>query len=128
MKTKEKKIRRVVRAERRKPSKTFPGYWKYELDIEEVDGSITESVPAYGVDLQDALSRTLQQERVIKVEQTVRKIPNWVLFLLWTVYFGIAGIMSVMRESMIPILGALGILSLSIVLINQIVKYKKITD
>ena len=51
--------KRAIRAELRKESKTFPGYFKYELDVQFKDGTIKKNIPAYGKDLQDALSRTV---------------------------------------------------------------------
>jgi len=46
------------------------GYHKYMMDIKNVDGKIEVNVPAYGVDMQDALQRIVRNEfkqRVTKV-------------------------------------------------------------
>ena len=48
------------------------GYHKYMMDIKNVDGKIEVNVPAYGVDMQDALQRIVRNEfkqRVTKVYQ-----------------------------------------------------------
>ena len=78
--------RKVVRAELRKESETFPDYFKYEVDIQEEDGSITEKVPAYGKDLQDALSRVVHDERVVTLSKKVRIVPWWGWVILWFAY------------------------------------------
>ena len=38
-----------------RPSNSNPGYFKYEVVIQETDGS-TNTQPAYGKDMQDAIS------------------------------------------------------------------------
>ena len=48
------------------PSTTSPGYFKYEITIQEESGKIHVE-PAYGVDMQDAISRLVWTERVEKV-------------------------------------------------------------
>ena len=61
--------RKAIHAELRKESKTFEGWLKYEVTIQEEDGK-TSKVPAYGKDLQDALSRVVHDEKV-------EKLPGW---------------------------------------------------
>ena len=48
------------------PSTTSPGYFKYEVTIQEESGAIHKE-PAYGIDMQDAISRLVWTERVEKV-------------------------------------------------------------
>ena len=60
--------RRAVHAELRKESATFNGWLKYEVTIQEEDGSI-DKVPAYGKDLQDALGRVVHDEKVLRIEK-----------------------------------------------------------
>jgi hypothetical protein len=48
------------------PSESSPGYFKYEITIQEESGEIHKE-PAYGVDMQDAISRLVWSERVEKV-------------------------------------------------------------
>lgn len=69
--------RRVHRATELRESNDYPGYIKYEITIREKDGSLTGPIPAYGKDLQDALSRFVYVERQEKIE---RKYP-WLLDL-----------------------------------------------
>lgn len=78
--------RKVIRAELRKESETFPDYFKYEVDIQEKDGTITEKVPAYGKDLQDALSRVVHDERVVTLSKKVKTVPWWGWVVLWLAY------------------------------------------
>lgn len=75
-----KNRRKAIHAELRKESKSFEGWLKYEVTIKNVDGT-TEVVPAYGKDLQDALTRVVHDEKVRKIEtKVIKKIPEsgWV--------------------------------------------------
>lgn len=67
-----KRRAKAIHAELRKGSIAFDGWLKYEVTIEYPDGS-QEKVPAYGKDLQDALSRVAHDKKVEKVAKT--KIP-----------------------------------------------------
>ena len=67
-----KRRAKAIHAELRKGSIAFDGWLKYEVTIEYPDGS-REKVPAYGKDLQDALSRVAHDKKVEKVAKT--KIP-----------------------------------------------------
>ena len=44
-------MRRAINGKLREESKDYPGYFKYEFEIREEDGSITK-VPVYGIDMQ----------------------------------------------------------------------------
>jgi len=77
--------RKAIHAELRKESQTFDGWLKYEVTIQNEDGSI-EKVPAYGKDLQDALSRVVHDEKVIKLERRTKRIPDLVWVVLWFGY------------------------------------------
>lgn len=77
--------RKAIHAELRKESKTFSGWLKYEVTIQNEDGSI-EVVPAYGKDLQDALSRVVHDEKVVKLEKRTKRIPDLVWVFLWFGY------------------------------------------
>ena len=69
--------RKVLNAKFKKQSETYPEYFKYDLEIQEVDGTINH-VPAYGKDLQDALSRVVKKEKVTKLRGY---LGNSILFL-----------------------------------------------
>jgi hypothetical protein len=82
---------KAVNAVLRKESKNFKGYLKYEVTIENEDGT-TEVVPAYGKDLQDALSRVVHDRKIEKIIPVVNKVPDtvWAFgwFLLFTLIVG----------------------------------------
>lgn len=76
---------KVINATYRKDSQTFPDWLKYEVELLNEDGSI-DKIPAYGKDLQDALSRVVHDQRVDKVEKQTRRIPDLVWVILWFGY------------------------------------------
>jgi len=79
--------RKAIHAQLRKESETFEGWLKYEVTIQNPDGTI-EKVPAYGKDLQDALSRVVHDEKVEKINEKVRVIPIWAWAAAWFGYLG----------------------------------------
>ena len=66
--------RRAIDCEIVEKSKSNPGYCKYMVTIAEVDGTIHKQ-PAYGKDMQDALSRLINTERTIKMEKKMERNP-----------------------------------------------------
>ena len=62
-------------------SKKNAGYFKYEVTIGEKDGTVHKE-PAYGRDMQDAISRLIWKERTIKVEKKMERNPL-LFFLAW---------------------------------------------
>ena len=76
---------KVINATYRKDSSTFPEWMKYEIELLNEDGSITK-IPAYGKDLQDALSRVVHDKRVGAVEKRTKRIPDLVWVVLWFGY------------------------------------------
>lgn len=76
---------KVINATYRKDSETFPDWLKYEVELLNEDGSI-DTIPAYGKDLQDALSRVVHDKRVDKVEKQTKRIPDIVWVILWFGY------------------------------------------
>ena len=80
--SKKTKKSRAIHAELRKESKTFDGWLKYEVTIMNHDGT-TEKVPAYGKDLQDALSRVVHDYRVVRILPKIRKVPVFTWVLVW---------------------------------------------
>jgi|TARA_B110000503_G_scaffold26884_1_gene42565 hypothetical protein len=72
---------KAIHAEYRKTSETFPEWLKYEVTLLNEDGT-TSKVPAYGKDLQDALSRVVHDSKVKKLEKKyIKKLPvtGWVI-------------------------------------------------
>jgi hypothetical protein len=76
---------KVVNVSYRKDSQTFPDWLKYEIELLNEDGSITK-IPAYGKDLQDALSRVVHDQKVEKIEKRTKRIPDLVWIILWFGY------------------------------------------
>lgn len=76
---------KVINATYRKDSETFPDWLKYEVELLNEDGSV-DTIPAYGKDLQDALSRVVHDKRVDKVEKQAKRIPDIVWVILWFGY------------------------------------------
>jgi hypothetical protein len=79
--------RKAIHAEYRKSSESFPDWLKYEITILNENGT-TEKVPAYGKDLQDALSRVVHDERVEKLTKKTKVIPWWAWVTSWFGYLG----------------------------------------
>lgn len=100
-------MRRAINGKLREESKDYHGYYKYEFDIREEDGSITK-IPAYGIDMQDALSRIVKQERIKKVKNVVKLIPDWIFLISWFIYMGsIVGIGKYKESPMVIAIGLL---------------------
>ena len=79
-----KQRRKAIDCKLIEPSKTSPGYFKYVITIRELDGSI-HTVPAYGVDMQDAIRRLLKTERDAKINKVyIRKIEPITLIAIFT--------------------------------------------
>lgn len=79
--------RKAVHAELRKESKTFDGWLKYEVTVKNPNGEL-EVIPAYGRDLQDALSRVVHDEKVQKIGPKIEKVPPAVWVILWFISIG----------------------------------------
>ena len=75
------KKRRAIKCEFIEKSKTSPGYLKYEITICEKDGTI-HTEPAYGIDMQSAIARLVNQERTVKIEKQVYQNP-FIIALVW---------------------------------------------
>ena len=78
--------RRALECKFVEKSKNNPGYLKYLVTIGEKDGT-KHTQPAYGKDMQDALSRLINKERTIKVEKKLESNTGWI-FLIWLVTMG----------------------------------------
>ena len=88
------KRRRAIECTFVEKSKTNPGYLKYEITICEKDGEIHKQ-PAYGKDMQDAISRLINIERTQMLEKQLYKNPFvvfllWIALMVWPLAFGLA--------------------------------------
>lgn len=79
---------KVTNVTYRKDSESFPKWMKYEIELLNEDGS-KETIPAYGKDLQDALSRVVREKKVKTIEKHTEKVPMAVWLMLWFMYMGI---------------------------------------
>lgn len=82
--------KKAIRAELRKTSESFPNWYKYEITIQHDDGKI-ENIPAYGKDLQDALSRVVHDEKIEKIVNFTTFIPEWIWPTTWFAYLFVVG-------------------------------------
>jgi len=90
--------RRALECKLVEKSKNNPGYLKYMVTIGEKDGS-KHTQPAYGKDMQDALSRLINKERTIKVEKKLNNINPFMVFLIWLGVMGWPAIMTGTHDS-----------------------------
>tara|TARA_Y100001968_G_scaffold333514_1_gene396833 strand:+ start:3810 stop:4199 length:390 start_codon:yes stop_codon:yes gene_type:complete len=63
-------------------SASNPGYFKYMVTIQEIDGTINQQ-PAYGVDMQDAIKRLVRSENADMVVKIVERKQQFFLMALF---------------------------------------------
>jgi hypothetical protein len=97
--------RMAIRAEWQRDSESAPGFNKYFITIRELDGT-ENKVPAYGRDMQDALSRLVKTERTEKLVETTERIPDFVYILLFLGTLGIGATLSTAADN--PLYFAVG--------------------
>ena len=99
--------RKAINCNMVKASESHPGYFKYIVTIQEPNGNVVKQ-PAYGVDMQDAISRLIWNERTEKVVRVTNK-PNVmnIAALLVVLFLVCPSCLSVYINSPYPILGAL---------------------
>jgi len=78
--------RRAIDCKLIERSKSNPGYCKYMITIAELDGTVHKQ-PAYGKDMQGALSRLMNTERTVKVERKL-ETNTGLIFIAWLVLMG----------------------------------------
>ncbi len=118
--SKENKMRRkAIDCKMIGPSSSSPGYFKYEVTIEEESGKIHKE-PAYGLDMQDAISRLVWTERVEKVNPKANII---IIICAWLTSIIVPSIIATKTENPIWILVAFVLASLLTFLTVQVEKY-----
>ena len=107
------KKRKAIDCKLVRPSKSNPGYFKYEVTIEDIEGN-TVKQPAYGKDMQDAISRLIWNERIDKVSKVSKKTKVETPILFGIVFLGIIGpaIWSVMLDTPLISVAGLSIIAL----------------
>jgi multidrug transporter EmrE-like cation transporter len=88
-------------------SESNPGYFKYIITIQESNGDIVKQ-PAYGIDMQDAISRLVWSERTEKVTKVTNK-PNILNLtaVLVALVLVVPSSFSIYLDTPYPILGAI---------------------
>ena len=122
---KRKKI--AINAELRKESESFDGWFKYEVTIKNEDGK-TQVVPAYGKDLQDALTRTVNHDKIEKVEKKLKSLPYWFTIGLYTSYMAAMAYTSIKLSQSWPVLVGMGFLLMLILGLQYLTTEKEIND
>lgn len=102
MKKKKYERRRAIDCKLLEKSKNNPGYCKYEVTIQEKNGYIHKE-PAYGKDMQDAISRLIWNERTKIIE---KKLGAGWFFLAWLLIMGWPAIMLEKTDSPLYLLYA----------------------
>jgi len=115
-----KSRRKAIKAELLRESKDHPGYFKYKVTIKEEDGK-EHDVPAYGKDMQDAIERLVWSERIDKVTKAKGIMPVFAALLMALV--AAAGMVGVMKNNPLWVLGGLGIAALSLLASNLVDSY-----
>jgi hypothetical protein len=103
---------KVIKVDYRKESESFPDWMKYEITLLNEDGS-EELIPAYGKDLQHALSRVVKSRKADRIKSKTNKIPQEVWILLTFLYVTMVSIpANLTKNPMWVILGLAGMAAL----------------
>jgi hypothetical protein len=96
---------KIINVSYRKDSETFPEWLKYEVTIMNENGT-EDLIPAYGKDLEDAISRIKHDKRVEIIEKTTSKVPIVFWLCMWLLYMlGITSLQYELDEPMVIIAG-----------------------
>lgn len=115
-----KSRRKAVKAELLRESVDHPGYYKYKVTIQELDGTVHD-VPAYGKDMQDAIERLVWTERIDKVTNAKAIMPMFAVLLLGVV--AVSGMIGVVKDNPLWIVGGLGVAGVAMAVSNHINNY-----
>ena len=115
-----KERRKAIDCKLVEASKTSPGYFKYQITIQEKDGTINV-VPAYGKDMQDAIERLLWNERLTPI--TNNDVYSSILIAMLIVHVVLSSILASVYHQPWYIAIGLGIPVVFGVLLNQIDRY-----
>ena len=79
------------------PSEIDPNYFRYEVTIQESDGEVYKA-PAFGKDMQDALSRLVWNQRTDAVSRLAGRKP-WMQFIPLLSLFCVLGVFAMQSET-----------------------------
>jgi len=109
---------KIIDVKYRKDSETFPQWMKYEITLLNEDNS-TEKMPAYGKDLQDALSRVVHDKKVSKVYEKASTFPWWIYAAIWFTYVISLSIITNFTEDKFLLIGGIMVPMVSAIILNQ---------
>ena len=115
-----KERRRAIHAELIRESKDNPGYYRYNITIKELDGTVHD-VPAYGKDLEDAIERLVWNERIDKVSNNKVIAPAFAVFLLAVV--ALSAVIGVTQNNPIWVASGLGLCGVILSVTSLVDKY-----
>jgi len=101
-----------------RPSNSNPGYFKYEVTLKSKDGT-QEKVPAYGKDMQDALSRLVWTERSAKLDRVASKLSASSFAYLWLLAMAIVAVVPNSPFWIAILFGATAIATVSFILFER---------
>ena len=99
-------------------SNSNPGYNKYIVTVKECDGT-TSQVPAYGKDMQDALSRLVWTERGEKMDSMLNKLNSTVAVFAFLLVMTIATLLPNTPLMLGIIFGVAAVLAIGVVLFER---------
>lgn len=116
---------KIINVSYRKDSETFPEWLKYEVTIMNENGT-EDLIPAYGKDLEDAISRIKHDKRVEIIEKTTRKVPIVFWLCMWLLYMlGITALQCELDEPMV-IIGGLSFAGFFIIFITWLTQNRNV--
>jgi len=102
-----KKRRKAINCILVSESKTSPGYFKYKVTIQEPNGDVYD-LPAYGIDMQDAIKRLVSIERAEKIQKVYdKKVEPAFLFVIGTAFLASVLMASVTNNYQYALYGTL---------------------
>lgn len=110
-----KKRRKAINCILVSDSKSSPGYFKYKVTIQEPNGDVYD-LPAYGVDMQDAIKRLVSIERAEKIQKVYdKKIEPAFLVVIATAFFGAVITASLTNDYKYALYGTLGFFTSAVI-------------
>jgi hypothetical protein len=117
--------KKIVNVTYRKDSNTFPDWLKYEITILNDEGK-EEVVPAYGKDLEDAISRIKHDERVNKFEKTTSRIHPIFFLALWVIFmYGVVTLHYKLEDPLVILYGLI-FAGVSIIFLQRWSQYRNV--
>lgn len=101
-----------------RPSNSNPGYFKYEVTIKRKDGS-QETVPTYGKDMQDALSRLVWTERSEVIDRVASKLNASAFVYIWLLAMAIVAVVPNTPFWIAILFGSAALVTVSFVLFER---------